>query len=155
MGKASGWTPERRAKAAERMRRRKPWEKSTGPKTEAGKATASRNAYKGGHRPRHRAKMRLMKESGKAALEMIALMRAAHTGNMLDWGMCIDPGFASSDAFLDAQARYERASAAYWRLVCETDDPATRWLDERPGDDLPALAAAVLARMGLDDEDEE
>lgn len=31
------------------MRRLKPWEKSTGPKTDAGKAKSSQNAYKGGH----------------------------------------------------------------------------------------------------------
>jgi len=43
----SGWTDERRAKQAEAIRRWKPWERSTGPKTEEGKAASSRNAYKG------------------------------------------------------------------------------------------------------------
>lgn len=43
----SGWTPERRAKQAEAIRRWKPWKRSTGPKTEEGKAASSRNAYKG------------------------------------------------------------------------------------------------------------
>ena len=45
----NGWTPERRAKQAEAIRRWKPWLGSTGPKSDQGKARASRNAYKGGH----------------------------------------------------------------------------------------------------------
>jgi len=45
-----GWTEERRRKAAARCRANKPWEKSTGPKTPAGKMRASLNALKhGGH----------------------------------------------------------------------------------------------------------
>lgn len=47
MGTASSWTPERRAKQAEAIRRWKPWDKSTGPRTEEGKARSSRNADKG------------------------------------------------------------------------------------------------------------
>jgi len=45
---ANGWTPERRAHQAELIRQWRPWEKATGPRTEAGKAKASQNAYKGG-----------------------------------------------------------------------------------------------------------
>ena len=37
------WTPEERAAQRELIRNQKPWEKSTGPKTEAGKAVTSRN----------------------------------------------------------------------------------------------------------------
>lgn len=44
MGTSSAWTPERRAKQSERINKSKPWEKSTGPKTEAGKAISSQNA---------------------------------------------------------------------------------------------------------------
>ena len=40
------WTEERRRQQAEAIKRWKPWEKSTGPKTEAGKACASMNAQK-------------------------------------------------------------------------------------------------------------
>ncbi len=43
----NGWTPERRARQAELIRQWRPWEKSTGPKTDEGKATSSRNADKG------------------------------------------------------------------------------------------------------------
>lgn len=49
---ANGWTPERRAKQAEAIRGWKPWERSTGPKTEAGKTASSMNAEKHGMRGR-------------------------------------------------------------------------------------------------------
>lgn len=45
------WTPERRQKQAELIRTWQPWQRSTGPQTLTGKARASRNAWKGGHRP--------------------------------------------------------------------------------------------------------
>jgi hypothetical protein len=47
---ANGWTPERRARLAEQIGNRKPWERSTGPKSADGKARVSRNAEKGGKR---------------------------------------------------------------------------------------------------------
>lgn len=48
MSKSNGWTPQRRAQQAERIRTQKPWLQSTGPKTKQGKAKVARNAYKGG-----------------------------------------------------------------------------------------------------------
>jgi len=42
---ANGWTLERRAKQAALIQTWQPWERSTGPKTEAGKATSSQNAF--------------------------------------------------------------------------------------------------------------
>jgi hypothetical protein len=42
------WTEERRKRQAEAIRKWKPWEKSTGPKTEAGKARSSMNAARVG-----------------------------------------------------------------------------------------------------------
>ena len=47
---ANGWTPERKAKHAEAIRRWKPWEKSTGPKTPEGKEVSKMNGWKGGQR---------------------------------------------------------------------------------------------------------
>ena len=47
---ATPWTLERRQRQAEQIRRWKPWEQSTGPKTPEGKARVSRNAWQGGHR---------------------------------------------------------------------------------------------------------
>ncbi len=46
----NGWTPKRRARQRLLIHTWKPWEQSTGPKTAAGKACASRNAFKGGER---------------------------------------------------------------------------------------------------------
>ena len=46
VGTRSAWTPERRAKQAEAIRRWQPWEKATGPRSDAGKAISSRNADK-------------------------------------------------------------------------------------------------------------
>lgn len=48
MNKSNGWTQERRAQQAARIRQQKPWLQSTGPKTVEGKAKVARNAYKGG-----------------------------------------------------------------------------------------------------------
>lgn len=47
MGTSAAWTPERRARQAEAIRRWKPWKKSTGPRTPEGKARSSRNADRG------------------------------------------------------------------------------------------------------------
>jgi hypothetical protein len=52
---ANGWTQARRARQSKAIQRWKPWERSTGPRTAAGKARVSRNAYKGGQRPNGRA----------------------------------------------------------------------------------------------------
>ena len=43
-------TKEHRALSAELIRKWRPWEKSTGPRTEAGKAAVAQNAFKGGER---------------------------------------------------------------------------------------------------------
>ena len=48
---ANGWTPSRRARQAALIRRWRPWEKATGPKSPEGKARCSNNAWKGGNRP--------------------------------------------------------------------------------------------------------
>ena len=47
---ATPWTLERRQRQAELIRQWQPWKLSTGPRTPEGKATASRNAWQGGHR---------------------------------------------------------------------------------------------------------
>jgi hypothetical protein len=43
---ANGWTAERKARQAQLIRTWRPWERSTGPKTQQGKARSSRNADK-------------------------------------------------------------------------------------------------------------
>jgi hypothetical protein len=66
----NGWTDERRAKQAEAIRRWKPWERSTGPKTEGGKAASSRNAYKGRINPRA-----LLRELGRLLREQREVLK--------------------------------------------------------------------------------
>ena len=62
----NGWTPERRARQAMLIRRWRPWEKSTGPRTAEGKAISSRNAEKGGIREHLRALARLLRKQRDA-----------------------------------------------------------------------------------------
>ena len=47
---SNGWTPERRNRQAEAIRRWKPWESSTGPRSETGKRRSAMNRYRGGRR---------------------------------------------------------------------------------------------------------
>lgn len=58
----NGWTPERRARAAALIRSRKPWERSTGPRTPEGKARSSRNADRGQVRKTLRELARLLRQ---------------------------------------------------------------------------------------------
>jgi hypothetical protein len=45
---ANGWSPERKARQAALIRGWRPWEKSTGPTSHAGKSIAARNSFKHG-----------------------------------------------------------------------------------------------------------
>jgi hypothetical protein len=58
------WTPEHRARQSAAIRQWRPWEHSTGPKSEEGRV--SRNAYKGGTRAILRKLGRLLREQGEA-----------------------------------------------------------------------------------------
>ena len=59
-------TPEHRAMRAELIRRWKPWEKSTGPKTTEGKARSATRGYKGGTREAIRELARMLREQAEA-----------------------------------------------------------------------------------------
>ena len=60
---ANGWTPERRARQAALIRTWRPWEKSTGPRSDEGKARTSHNGFKGGHRAMLRELARTLNEA--------------------------------------------------------------------------------------------
>jgi len=47
---ARHWTPEQRAQQSAKIRQWQPWDKSTGARTNEGKAVSARSAYKGGLR---------------------------------------------------------------------------------------------------------
>ncbi len=51
---SKGWTPERRAAQSAAIRRWRPWDQSTGPRTAEGKQKVSRNAFRGGYRQQSR-----------------------------------------------------------------------------------------------------
>lgn len=57
----NGWTPERRARQAALIRTWRPWEQSTGPTTDEGKARTARNGDKGGVWRIERDKLRALK----------------------------------------------------------------------------------------------
>lgn len=64
------WTPEERAKQSALIQTWKPWDKSTGARTEQGKAASSQNAFKGGVRPMLREMSALLKEQ-KESMRLI------------------------------------------------------------------------------------
>ena len=59
---ANHWTPERRAKQAEAIHAWQPWKRATGPRSNEGKAKASRNAYAGAMRLQLRVLGRALRE---------------------------------------------------------------------------------------------
>ena len=66
------WTTEARQQQAERIRALCPWTKSTGPRTEVGKAKSSRNAWKGGARSDMNYYSRLLRETGATLRDMFS-----------------------------------------------------------------------------------
>lgn len=66
-GCGKGWSPERRAAQAERMKAQKAWKHSTGPKTTEGKAASAANAHKHG-----------MRSAAVAELEAALKIQAQH-----------------------------------------------------------------------------
>ena len=60
---ARNWTAEQRQRQREAIQGWKPWRQSTGPQSESGKATASRNAWTGGETVKLR---QLVKELNQA-----------------------------------------------------------------------------------------
>jgi len=59
---ANGWTLKRRLKQSQGIQRWRPWERSTGPRTQEGKARSSRNRDKGDARGMLRAIRNVLRE---------------------------------------------------------------------------------------------
>lgn len=66
------WTTERRKRQAELIRTWKPWESSTGPRTESGKVAVRSNAYKGGQRQKLRELVSLVNKQVRQSKELLA-----------------------------------------------------------------------------------
>lgn len=66
------WTVERRARQSELIRTWKPWEMSTGAKTDEGKSRVSKNAWKGNHRQQIRDMTRMVNQEIRRAKETVA-----------------------------------------------------------------------------------
>ena len=71
----NGWTPERRVRQAEGIRRWRPGERSTGPRSTNGKARSARNAYRGGYRQTWREVVRLLNAELRADRESLKQIR--------------------------------------------------------------------------------
>ena len=63
----NGWTSERKARQAELIRQWRPWGKSTGPRTQEGKAKVAHNSYRGGS-------WRLLRDLARALSEQRKLL---------------------------------------------------------------------------------
>src|SRR5215207_7854608 len=72
---ASNGSVERRIRQAALIQQWRPWERSTGPRTFEGKATSSRNAYRGAVHPMLRELSRLLRDQREGIEQVIALSK--------------------------------------------------------------------------------
>jgi hypothetical protein len=96
------WTEERRKKQAEAIKRWKPWEKSTGPKTKDGKARIRLNACKHGFRSQSATILIEMLNANKAFIALAIL-------------------YANHDSAVKQRLRYKRTNKN--RLKSRADAP--------------------------------
>ena len=74
MTNRNGWTPERRERQRQAIQRWRPWEQSTGPRTAAGKARVSQNAYRGGEWRKVRELSRALRELSRQHSALLDLV---------------------------------------------------------------------------------
>ena len=67
---ANGWNLERMERQSLLIQQWKPWKKSTGPRSQEGKAKVAKNAYKGGFRSNLRALARAMRDQRNTLNEL-------------------------------------------------------------------------------------
>ena len=71
---ANGWTLERRARQAKLIRRWRPWERSTGPRSAEGKARVSQSSYKGARRVVLRTLAKILRHQKSSAKRCCSLI---------------------------------------------------------------------------------
>jgi len=67
----NGWTEERRQRQAQLIKTWRPWNKSTGPRTDNGKYISCRNAYKGGVREQLNDEVKRLKKLMQSQIDFI------------------------------------------------------------------------------------
>jgi hypothetical protein len=85
------WTDAARAKQAELVRRWRPWDVSTGPKTALGKTRSSRNADKGGDAGRALRLAQAIEELFAAAAKVERLKKRRRTASSTTCGAAVAP----------------------------------------------------------------
>lgn len=78
---SNGWTAERKLRQAELIRRWAPWERSTGPKSEEGKARSARNADKPNSMGRQLTELKQLVRAIKTESKMVRLLMQATGAN--------------------------------------------------------------------------
>ena len=68
---AARWILERRKRQSEAIKRWKPWEQATGPRSLEGKERVSKNAWMGGHRAQLRELSKLVNTQIRASRELL------------------------------------------------------------------------------------
>ena len=93
---AKGWTPQRRAKQAQKIHGWQPWTHATGAKSALGKARCSQNAYKGATRP----KLRALKASIRAVKRSTEI-KLKHCTDDIMRHLLIDDAFETMDGMIE------------------------------------------------------
>ena len=164
------WTPLERLKQAERIRALCPWKKSTGPRTEEGKARSSRNAWKGGVRAEAAVYARMLRGFAATTRYMTQTLfssfrrkrtspevnrtRPEHTDKAQIAGVFSSFGRKNDSPVPESPADLLGLDLAWAGLEAksETPSPAEPDLEDLPLEALLARAQRVLersARLGI------
>ena len=124
-GAKAGWTPERRAQQAARIRLWQPWRRSTGPRTDAGKAQSAMNGLKHGGRGRaHIMEFRRIRYVLRLAERNIAILRTHNRVTRLERNFAVKP--RTEEALL--KLALVRARLAHLTRAYPPPPPGTRCL---------------------------
>ena len=139
-----GWSPARRARQAALIRGWQPWRRSTGPRSEAGKARSAMNPLKHGRRSRANVlRLRRIRHALRLAARNLAMIRAHVLRRMLAAAQ------AAQVAALQRLARdipLEAAKASADVLAKEGHNPENRFLADQEVNLLPRSLAAEAHR---------